>query len=519
MATLALRQRVGTSVSALRKADSSVFLQGITLYLLCFAVLTVLIFTTPAFFSTDDYYHARISEEIIKQGRLALHFPWLPLTILSPDKFVDHHLLYHIALAPAVYFFDMTGAKVVTVAIAAGIYLAAWWLFRNIGVRYPVIWSLGLFGMGATFVFRQLMIRTQGFSFLLLTLALIVFFNKRYKWLILLGFLYTWLYNGFVLMLVFAGMYSVSVLIHERRIEWRPVVYVGIGILLGLVINPYFPRNIAFVFEHLGAKVDLDSSVPLGSEWSAFNTRTWLTALGGPLLAMVLGFIKPSFGGKRDAVETTLMLCALVTGYMAWNSMRFLEYFPGFALMFCAASCGRERLITMDWHIYRRYARYAVPAVLIAALAYFNWDTLTWAYDLGVASKDVREYEGAGNWLERYTPPGTMVFTVGFNDFSRLFFYNQQNIYLIGLDPTYLQYASQHLWDEYARVINGEAEKPSEVMANVFHAQYAVSATRHLNFNRSAAADPDMTLVFRDEFDYVWRVSDAVYNRAMNGAS
>src|SRR5215216_1278420 len=119
MATIALRQRVGTSVMALRQVESSVLLQGVTLYLLCFAILTVLIFTTPAFFSTDDYYHARISEEMIRQGRLGLDFPWLPLTILSPDKFVDHHLLYHIALAPAVYFFDMTGAKVMTVAIAA----------------------------------------------------------------------------------------------------------------------------------------------------------------------------------------------------------------------------------------------------------------------------------------------------------------------------------------------------------------------------------------------------------------
>ena len=82
-------------------------------------------FATPAFFSTDDYYHARISEEIILQRRLRLDFQWLPLTILNPERYVDHHLLYHMALAPAVYFMDdITGAKVVTVAIAAGIFVA-----------------------------------------------------------------------------------------------------------------------------------------------------------------------------------------------------------------------------------------------------------------------------------------------------------------------------------------------------------------------------------------------------------
>lgn len=519
MATLALPRRLATRVADFWQADATVFLQGTTLYLIVFAILTLLIFATPAFFSTDDYYHARISEQIIVQGRLGLEFPWLPLTILSPDKFVDHHLLYHIVLAPAVYFWEMTGAKVVTVAIAAGVYLAAWALFRQIGVRYPVVWSLGMMGMGATFVFRHLMIRTQGFSFLLLTVALIVLFSKRYKWLVLLGFLYTWLYNGFILMPVFAGLYSAAVWIHERRIEWRPVVYCTLGVILGLVINPYFPRNIMFVLDHLGAKVDLESSVPLGSEWDDFHTRTWLTALAGPVIAMVMGFIKPSFNGKRDVVETTLMFCALLTMYMAFNSMRFLEYFPGFALMFWAASWGREAVIKLDWSIYRRYVRYAVPAVLIATMSYFVVTNLIATFQLANNARNVHEYEGAANWLERFTMPGTMVFTVGFNDFSRLFFFNQQNIYLIGLDPTYLQYASQDMWDYYSEVINGQAEKPSEILANVFQTQYAVAGVRHRDFNESADADPDMKLVFRDRYNYVWRVSDEVFNEAINGNS
>src|SRR5688572_10183359 len=102
MATIALRHHL--------KARAANFLQGAALYLVCFAILCSLIFSTPAFLSTDDYYHTQMALQLVKQGRLNIDFPWLPLTILSPSQFADHHLFFHILIAPAVVFFGMTGA-------------------------------------------------------------------------------------------------------------------------------------------------------------------------------------------------------------------------------------------------------------------------------------------------------------------------------------------------------------------------------------------------------------------------
>jgi hypothetical protein len=520
MATVLARPRMMGKVATFwQQEESLVFLQGVTLYLLCFAILCILIFATPGFFSTDDYYHARISEQIIKQGRIALDFPWLPVTILSPERYVDHHMLFHILLAPGVYIGGVTGAKLVTVAIAAAIFLVSWLLFREIGVIYPVIWTMGMFGLSATFIFRMLMIRTNGFSFLLLAIALLVVFKRKYTWLILVSFLYVWLYNGWILMPVFVGCYCAAVYITERRLEWQPFVLCCIGIVLGNVINPYFPRNIMFVFEHLGAKVNLDSSVQLGTEWNPFDTRAILINLTGTCLAMVAGFIRPSFGGRRDHIETTLMFTALVTGFMAFQSMRFFEYWPGFALMFCAAAWGRGPAITFDSAIYRKFARYVLPALMIVVMLFFSVATLRTTYNLSVAARDPLEYAGSAHWLENNTPQGMLVFTVGFNDFSRLFFYNQHNSYLIGLDPTYLQYADQHMWDVYSEVTDGRSPKPSQAIAETFGIQYAISARRHGSFNRAARDDPDMQLVFRDQFTYVWRVSEAVFNAARQPAN
>ena len=514
MATLAAGQRFRTRVTSFWQHDATVFLQGTTLFLIAFAIHSIIIFSTPAFLSTDDYYHARISEEILNQGRLALDFPWLPRTILDPAHYVDHHLLYHMALAPSMLFDDIAGPKVVTAGIGAFAVLVAWMLMRRIGVNYPSIWALGLFCVAPTFILRMLMIRTQGFSFLMLTLALLFMFERRWKSLAVVSFFYVWLYNGFILMLGFAGLYAIARWIEDRSIVWQPLVYCGVGLALGLVINPYFPRNVGFVLDHLGAKVDLDNSIPVGQEWTDFNTRTWLSAVTGGLAAMLFGFVRPFFGSrKRDHVETTLLLCALVTGYMAFTSMRFLEYFPGFALLYAASEWGRGAVFTFDTPLYHKYARYATPLLLVGALAVFGTITLPRTYNVAQTARAVRDYQGASEWMEANTEAGTMIFPVGFNDFSRMFFFNQHNTWLVGLDPTYLSYADPTAWATFQDIRDGKVERPAGRIAGYFGLQYAVSGERHQAFNRRASQDPDFELVFRDDFNYVWKVKDDVYQR------
>jgi hypothetical protein len=515
MATVASEQRIRSGTSFWNR-DLTVPLQGAALFLISFAILNLIIFSTPAFLSTDDYYHARISEEIMTQGRLALDFPWLPRTILDPEHYVDHHLLYHMALAPSMLIDDFAGPKVVTALIGAFAFLASWLLMRRIGVSYPALWALGLFCVAPTFILRMLMIRTQGFSFLMLVLALMFMFQQRWRALAVVSFFYVWLYNGFVLMLGFAGLYAIARWIEDRSIVWQPLVYCGAGLALGLIINPYFPRNITFVLDHLGAKVDLDNSIPVGQEWSDFNTRTWLNSVTGGLAAMLFGFVRPFFNNrKRDYAATTLLLCSLVTGYMAFTSMRFLEYFPGFALLYVAAEWGREAVITFDHPLYRRYARYVTPLLLVGALLVFGFITLPRTYQVATTARDVRDYEGASLWLAENTVPGTMIFAVGFNDFSRMFFFNQQNTWLVGLDPTYLSYANKQDWDVFQFIRDGRENRPAERIASYFGIQYVVSGERHGAFNQRARNDTNFELVYSDQFNFVWKVRDDVYQRIM----
>lgn len=483
------------------------WLQGAALYILCFVVFSALLLPVPGFAGNDDYYHARISDEIIVQGRLRVDFPWLPQTILNNEAFVDHHLLFHMYVAPWVHWGGETGAKLATVSIAAGVVMAAWALLRQIGVRRPWLWALGIFALSAPFLYRLLMVRTQGAALLLVIIALMLLIARRDRWLIPLAFAYAWLYNGFVFIFGVAALYALAAWIGERRFAWQPVIYTGVGLVLGLIINPYFPANLAFITDHLGAKVDFEGGVRVGSEWYPYSTALLLINAGGALAALTLGVLRPSFQAKRrDTVETALLLIALMTLFMLLRSRRFIEYFPAFALLFCAAAWGRGGVAFARW-LPVRWALRLLPLLAALALVAGMFVTLRAAQAQIRDSADGTYMAGAARWLAENSTPGALVFQTDWDDFPYLYYYNTANTYLVGLDPTYLQLANPLAWDNWVAITQGDVEQPSALIRRQFGAAYVVSDTRHGDFIEQASADPGLLLVYRDDHAFVWQLT------------
>ncbi len=494
----------------MRSLKLPTFVQALALYTAACAIFAVILFATPGFLGTDDYYHTRMAVEILEQRSLRVDFPWLPLTILDRESFTDHHLLFHLYTAPFTLLGEVTGAKIATVSIAAGVVLAAWALLRNMGVRHAWLWALGMFVLSIPFLNRILMIRTQGASLLFLILALLALQTKRYRWLIPLSFGYVWLYNGFILMPVFAGLYCAAAWLVDRRFEPRPLIYALIGMVLGLVINPYFPQNLAFIWDHLVAKVDIANSVRLGNEWYPYDTGDLLYNSVGALVMLALGVLAPSLrsgeNSKRDRMETVLLLCALLTLFMLMRSRRFIEYFPAFALLFGAASWGRG--IDFAALLPTRLAwRPLFPLAGAAGLLILAYTTLPAAYYQARDSRSPDYFAGASAWMRANVPDGEIIFQTDWDDFTRLFFYNPDNAYIVGLDPTYLQLADPVKWDQWVSITRGEIENPSALINFVFGARYVVSDASHDDFRQQAAADPAMEVVFQDRYNYVWRIN------------
>jgi hypothetical protein len=179
--------------------------------------------------------------------------------------------------------------------------------------------------------------RAQSLSLAVLVLGLTWLLERKHLRLFFLGFLYVWLYNAFPLLLVLAGVYAAAAGWIERRLDLRPVLYTGAGIAAGLIINPYFPYNIVFAFQHILPKLVETTSVSVGSEWYPYDTGQLMTNSPLALLAWAGGALALGLSGRRmDGRTAAGFGLACLFGFMLFQSRRFIEYFPPFALIFAA---------------------------------------------------------------------------------------------------------------------------------------------------------------------------------------
>src|SRR5215212_7156682 len=192
----------------------------------------------------------------------------------------------------------VAGAKISSILMPSLACMAIWWLLRSQGVPWAGLWVVGLFGLSEAFLYRMSMTRAQAASLLVLMLGLQALLQRRHALLIPLGFIYVWLYNAFPLLLVVAGAYVIAALLVERRFEWKALAYPAIGVLLGLVLNPYFPEDLRFIVEHLAPKIGGDT-IAVGNEWYPYDTWALIQNSGFALAAWIVGTLALGWRAKR----------------------------------------------------------------------------------------------------------------------------------------------------------------------------------------------------------------------------
>ncbi len=488
---------------------------GLALFAVFGLFMVLVQFSTPDLPDNDGFYHIKLAYIMRTEG-VRPAFPWLPLSILNAREFSDHHFLFHAALMPFTFGDLRLGAKWAAVFFASLAFLSVWNLFKNQRLPHAGLWALGLVAVSEAFIFRMSITRAQSLSLAVLMLGLDWLLRRKYTRLGALAFLYVWLYDAFPLLLVCAGIFVLAVWLVNRKLDLRPLVPVAIGTLLGLVVNPYFPHNIVFAVLHILPKLTGGTEVSVGNEWFPYDTGQLLSNSPLALAAFVSGVLALGLSGRRMDLRTAFSLgLGLLFGFMLFQSRRFIEYFPAFALVFAAfawtpvleqysiqagVASFRSRLAAI---LQRRLPVLALLVVLIPGIVM----TYSGSRSSLQASKPYGTYAAASAWLQANTPAGERVFQTDWDDFPRLFFYNAHNTYLIGLDPTYMQLYNADLYDEWVAVSRGRVEAPSASILQDFGARYVLTDLKHTAFMDRAAQDPGMTEVYRDSDAVIYQIT------------
>jgi hypothetical protein len=455
-------------------------------------------FSTLGMVDVDAYYHTKMAYLIRTEG-FKPEFKWLPYTILNAREYVDHHFLFHVFLVP----FTFVGNLVLAGKLAAIVFasLAVWTcgiVLKKENVIGAEYWALAIFVSSTGFLFRMSMARSQSLSLVWMMLAVLVLFQRRWKWLIVVGWSYVWLYNAFPLIIIIVSVYVIAARITEGKWYWQPMVYTICGVALGLVINPYFPTNLSFIYDHFVAKLDI-KSVSVGTEWYPYDTDQFMKNSLGAMAAFAFGAFAWGLSKEKMSLPALFMFgMTLFFGIMVFQSKRFIEYFPPFPVMFAA--------FTFQPILREKEFRWYISAGTALLLMVGVGVNLYLAKDDFANTDSPALFSGSSQWLAQHTPRDSVVFQTDWDDFGRLFHFNSNNIYIVGLDPTYLSLASKPLYDEWVNLTQGRGEDDwAAQIKRDFNACYAITDLLHTKFISRADKDPKFTRVYKDDNSAVYQ--------------
>jgi hypothetical protein len=192
----------------------------------------------------DYYYHVAISKQILEQGiphsvPQATGIGW---NILFSDK----EFLFHQFSALFYYFLGEKGIQILPFVISAATALVmAWRSLKRLPLQYALLPFL-IIAADPYFIRRMMMVRPQVLAIFFFTLLLYGLLSRR-KFLVLIAtILFTLSYHALqipVLVLI-AGLLTLNSKDVERR---NCLAALGLGLVSGVLINPYFPGNLTII--------------------------------------------------------------------------------------------------------------------------------------------------------------------------------------------------------------------------------------------------------------------------------
>jgi len=380
---------------------------------------------------------------------------------------------------------------------------SCYWLVVRYDIRYRLIWLLALLACSAPFLYRMNMTKAPPFAIIFLAIGTYLLFERKHWQLLPLAFVFALTYDMFVLLIIAGVIWTIVIGWTEERFEWRPLSWILLGSALGLIINPYFPHNLYLFYEHARVKITpIDFATKVGQEWYPYDTREFMVNCYVALVAMFIGYLAFD-GSDRKRAQKPLYFLVLATLLLIMTARwkRFAEYFPPLAILFVAftlesfwrgravftrlpdfvmedlqpfldrqetAASAKEIKNEETW----KFIKVGFVAVALGAALFAN----VYRTARDIRESDRRDYYAKGAaWMRGNIPPGEMVFNTDWDDFPRLFYYDQTHVYTSGLDPTYLLDRNVELSKLYDRITTGDEEDPGPLIRDRFGARWVFS--------------------------------------------
>lgn len=490
----------------------------ICVLLACVALIAVLQYASRnVFVDPDAFYHGRIST--LFSFFPSIHsFPWLAYTTLS-EHFADQHYLFHILLKPFGSIHGLHLATVIFAALNLGAFTYALKFFK---VSTKPLWLILYLCGSATFLLRFNLVKAVPLFCALLFLLVPHIVRKR-SWILLIGaWLSVWTYGGFILLPLITFSHACTVFLCTKKITYKPFLFVCTGMVLGIISHPYHTTVIHFLWEQIAQSgFAHHTAVEQGYEWLPYNIASDGLSDILVLAPWIVGLyivIKKILHDRNEENILPIWLGFVSTGLFALTlqSGRHVEYWIPFAVLFCAvlytSYLKKYSLHNMLRQFLTRPVLYrsACAALCLCAILLMTKNVVQ-TYATLKNGTDAHAFEPAALWLKSNSPQQSIVWNTQWDEFPQLFYWNQHNYYIVGLDPTFMYLQNPEHYSFYKNVAKEQVLDAAilhDTLTRTFHAQYLfLENKRNPALKKTLDASPAyFSLEFQDTITSVYTV-------------
>lgn len=471
------------------------------------------------FIDADAFYHGRITS-FTPLLHSAGTFPWLQNTTLL-RTYADQHYLFHILLKP---FASIEGLHFATALFTSVSILAFLYALRSYKVTWKPLWLILYVAGSATFLLRLNLVKAVPLFSALLFMVLCFLIQKR-TWLILLmAFIAVWLYGGFILLPIFGASYSLFVFLYTKKLEYKPFLYMCAGIALGVLLHPYRLTLPGFLWQQIvQSGLQLHGAVEQGYEWLPYTIARdsaqdililvpWVFTL----FVATKNLVHKKFEPQTAIFVSWLGALSVCTFLVMLRSGRYIEYWEPLAVLFSgftlttlySQTASTINLATINrWSAFRK-AAYMLAVLCAAALLAKN---ITQTFLVLKYGTPAEAFKPAADWLRDNSPKASTVWNTQWDEFPQLFYWNQHNTYIVGLDPMFMYLHNKDEYLFYKSVAKETTLEPTiihDTLVRVFHTQYIfLENSRNKNLKHTLDTAPEyFSLRYEDNTTSVYEL-------------
>ena len=537
-------------------------------WILAFAIFAALAavfqFSSPNIADPDGFYHLKHAQIYKDYGVLTKDFPWVQYSSISVIK-SDLWYGFHILLIPFSGLNSATGIKIAGIFLATISLALLWYAFKRTGFKWPFLWTFFVFVSSQNIMTRFLMLRphllTMAISALIFSFSLnpapsnkisdytkrtsSTSVHQRSKLLDIIGrcginggtlaililfaiLAWTHISLSWVGILVFGTVFLLKVGIGKEWM-WKKAGAMILGLIIGWLLrpNPIGALKLAYiqVVKLMQAKQE-DAALLFGTELFPLKMETLFSNFLGFTIVWFFGMISMFFlyksirkeeASKKIFAVSSVVLSFIFFAMTMLTARRAHDFWVIFGIMLSAF------VFTELSKAYKsESAKTAYGIVLGIALVFVSiytpYKTLSTLKERGTPPE---AFKKSSEWIKENSNPGDVVFNMHWSDFPMLFFWNDKNYYIGGMDPIFQYAFSEPLYWKFHYISADEVTKKTcpaaactaemlvdthNVLKNDFKAKYIIiEKERNPLFNLYLEGDKEN---YEKKFD---AFTDAVY--------